>query len=232
MARSVIWSASRSEQTRNDATQLLDLLIPMIKSYPSRYGVIASDIGIQVLGGAGYTREYPLEQYYRDNRLNPIHEGTEGIHGLDLLGRKIGQHGGAGYRLFLAEVRATLGQAVDDYHCAPLASALGDALGILDRVTVELQRQVKADANLGLANATLYLDLFGRVLVGWLWLRMALLASRALADGANGSEADFYRGKLQAARYFMDWELATLEGQARLLSAGNRVCFDMQAPWF
>lgn len=204
----------------------------MVKSYPSKYGVIASDLGIQVLGGSGYIREYPLEQYYRDNRLNPIHEGTEGIHGLDLLGRKLGYHDGKGYRLFLAEARASLDRAAGDPTCAPLAAALGDALGILERVTRDLQAQVAADAHLGLSNATAYLDLFGRVVVGWIWLRQALVASRALAGGALGSEADFYQGKVHAARYFMDWELAGLDSQARLLSAGNRLCFDMQNAWF
>ncbi|MCY1296448.1 Butyryl-CoA dehydrogenase [compost metagenome] len=217
---------------RDNAAELLDLLIPMVKSYPSKYGVIASDLGIQVLGGSGYIREYPLEQYYRDNRLNPIHEGTEGIHGLDLLGRKVGQRGGKGYRLFLAAVRASLDEAAGDRACAPLATALDDALGILERVTVELQAQVAADANLGLANATAYLDLFGRVVVGWIWLRQALVAHRALEAGADGSEADFYQGKLHAARYFMDWELAGLEDQARLLGAGNRLTYDMQNAWF
>ncbi|WP_371234488.1 acyl-CoA dehydrogenase [Pseudomonas sp. QE6] len=220
------------ESARDDAAELLDLLIPMVKSYPSKYGVIASDLGIQVLGGSGYIREYPLEQYYRDNRLNPIHEGTEGIHGLDLLGRKLGYHGGKGYRLFLAEARATLEQAASDTTCTALAAALADALGILERVTLDLQAQVAADANIGLSNATAYLDLFGRVVVGWIWLRQALVASRALNAGASGSEADFYQGKLHAARYFMDWELAGVESQARLLSAGNRLCFDMQNAWF
>ena len=220
------------QSAREDAAELLDLLIPMVKSYPSKYGVIASDLGIQVLGGSGYIREYPLEQYYRDNRLNPIHEGTEGIHGLDLLGRKLGYHGGKGYRLFLAEARSSLEQAAGDSACAPLATALGDALEILERVTPELQTQVAADADVGLSNATAYLDLFGRVLVGWIWLRQALVASRALSAGAAGSEADFYRGKLHAARYFMDWELAAVESQAHLLGAGNRVCYDMQDAWF
>ncbi len=221
-----------SERERRDAAELLDLLTPMVKSYPSRYGVIASDIGIQVLGGAGYTREYPLEQYYRDNRLNPIHEGTEGIHGLDLLGRKLGPRGGDGYRLFLGRARATLDSACSDATLQPLQSALADSLGILEQVTTALQGQVAADVELGLSNATTYLDLFGRVVVGWLWLRQAELASRALAAGAQGSEADFYRGKLQAARYFMDWELASLPVQANLLLAGNRICFDMQDAWF
>ncbi|WP_166358884.1 acyl-CoA dehydrogenase [Pseudomonas akapageensis] len=220
------------EAERRDAAELLDLLTPMVKSYPSRYGLIASDIGIQVLGGAGYTREYPLEQYYRDNRLNPIHEGTEGIHGLDLLGRKLGPRGGDGYRLFLDRARATLDSARGDGTLEPLQAALGDGLGILEQVTMALQGQIAANADLGLSNATTYLDLFGRVVVGWLWLRQATLASRALTAGAKGSEADFYRGKLQAARYFMDWELAPLPAQANLLQAGNRVCFDMQDAWF
>ncbi|MCY1544894.1 Butyryl-CoA dehydrogenase [compost metagenome] len=185
-----------------------------------------------MLGGAGYTREYPLVQYYRDNRLNPIHEGTEGIQGIDLLARKLGPRGGEGFALFIDEVERSLTTAHGLTDCAPLAAALGDALGILRQVTAELQGQVAANPDPGLANATTYLDLFGRVLVGWIWLRQALVASRALAAGANGSEHDFYRGKLQAARYFMEWELAQVEVQARLLSSANRTCFDMQDAWF
>lgn len=220
------------EQTRRDAGELLDLLIPMVKSYPSKYGVIASDIGVQILGGSGYIREYPLEQYYRDNRLNPIHEGTEGIHGLDLLGRKLQQNGGAGYRLFREQVRLTLDQAGRDEHCAALVYLLSGAVDRLHDVTQSLLAQVAADANRGLSNATAYLDLFGRVLVGWLWLRMALVASPALQAGATGSEADFYNGKLQAARYYMDWELAGIDAQARLLASANRTSVDMQDQWF
>ncbi|MFC5694716.1 acyl-CoA dehydrogenase [Pseudomonas sp. GCM10022186] len=221
-----------TDAERRDAGELLDLLIPMVKSYPSKYGVIASDIGVQVLGGSGYIREYPLEQYYRDNRLNPIHEGTEGIHGLDLLGRKLQQKGRAGYGRFLALVRESLGEAGRDDRCAPLGYILAGALDRLQEVTESLLGQVAADANLGLANATPYLDLFGRVLVGWLWLRMARVASRALDAGATDNEADFYHGKLQAARYFMDWELASIDIQAHLLISGNRTSFDMQDRWF
>lgn len=218
--------------TRREADELLDLLIPMVKSYPSKYGVIASDIGVQILGGSGYIREYPLEQYLRDNRLNPIHEGTEGIHGLDLLGRKLKQNDGLGYRLFLQRVRASLAEAARDDRCAALAYPLSGALDRLQEVSESLLAQIAADANRGLSNATAYLDLFGRVLVGWLWLRMALVASRALSAGAADSEADFYHGKLHAARYFMEWELAGIDAQARLLASANRTHVDMQDPWF
>ncbi|OQR32914.1 acyl-CoA dehydrogenase [Pseudomonas sp. T] len=219
-------------EQRRDAAELLDLLTPMVKSWPSRYATLASDLGIQVLGGAGYTREYPLEQLYRDNRLNPIHEGTEGIQAIDLLGRKLGPRGGDGYRLFLERVRSDLRQASSENPCRPLMTQLEVALGLLEEVTHSLQRQVEKDAEAGLSNASAYLDFFGRVLVGWLWLRMALIANRALRNGAQGDDAYFYQGKLQGARYFMDWELAPLAGTARLLLEGNSASLDMQDAWF
>jgi len=217
---------------RRNAAELLDVLTPVVKSWPSRYGLLACEIGIQVLGGAGYTREYPLEQYYRDNRLNPIHEGTEGIQGIDLLGRKLGPRGGDGYRLLVAEVLASLLVASKDSRCAPLAALVADALGILEQVTASLQAQVAVDAKLGLANATPYLDIFGRVVVGWLWLRQAMVASAALSLETSGSEADFYQGKLQAAHYYMTWELTALAAQARLLTEQNHVAYYMQDQWF
>jgi alkylation response protein AidB-like acyl-CoA dehydrogenase len=221
-----------TEQSRDDAAQLLDLLTPMVKTWPSRYGLMASDLGIQILGGAGYTREYPLEQLYRDNRLNPIHEGTEGIQALDLLGRKLGSKGGRGYALFLEQVGHSLHQAGSLSECAPLGQQLAQGLAVLQDVTASLQLQVAAHADLGLSNATAYLDLFGRVLVGWVWLRQAMLAEGALQRGAAGDEGDFYRGKLHTARYYMEWELVPLDGIAQLLCAGNRACHDMQDRWF
>ena len=219
-------------QSRDDAAQLLDLLTPMVKTWPSRYGLMASDLGIQILGGAGYTREYPLEQLYRDNRLNPIHEGTEGIQALDLLGRKLGLKGGRGYALFLEQVGHSLQQASSLSECAPLGQQLAQGLALLQDVTASLQQQVAAHADLGLSNATAYLDLFGRVLVGWVWLRQAMLAECALQRGVVGDEDDFYRGKLHTARYYMEWELAPLHGIAQLLCAANSACHDMQNRWF
>jgi butyryl-CoA dehydrogenase len=221
-----------TEEQRSAAAELLDLLTPVVKSYPSRYGLLASDIGIQVLGGAGYTREYPLEQLYRDNRLNPIHEGTEGIQALDLLGRKLGPRGGEGYCLLRAAIRHSLAQASASPACADLATALAAALQVMEEVTSRLQAQVQADANHGLANASVYLDLFGRVVVGWIWLRQALVAGDQLPMAVAPSERDFYRGKLHAARYFMTWELAPLPGMARLLAAGDSLALNMQDPWF
>ncbi len=223
---------AESDSERKAAGELLDLLTPMVKSWPSKYALIASDLGIQVLGGAGYTREYLLEQLYRDNRLNPIHEGTEGIQGIDLLGRKLGPKGGDGYAEFLRRIQFTLDQAAGLEACSTLASQLTQALNTLKSVTSDLQKQLAADPDHGLSNATAYLDMFGKVVVGWIWLKQAMVAEKALAAGASGSEEAFYQGKVHAARYFMNWELAPLEGYAQLLSNGNRDNLDMRVDWF
>ncbi|GAB2781729.1 acyl-CoA dehydrogenase [Halomonas shantousis] len=220
------------ESARRDASLLLDLLTPVVKSWPSRYGVQANDLAIQVLGGSGYIREYSLEQYLRDNRLNPIHEGTEGIQALDLLGRKLAQQGGAGFTLFAAAVRDGLEQARAQPECATLIEPLEQALRTLETVSQDLLAQIQRDVDRGMANATLYLDMFGRVVVGWIWLRQALVAARALETTPAEKQQAFYHGKLQAARYFMEWELPQVGHQARLLSQGNAICYEMQDTWF
>ena len=102
------------EAARKDAAQLLDLLTPVIKSWPSEYGPKANDLAIQVLGGAGYTREYPVEQCWRDNRLNPIHEGTNGIQALDLMTRKLWQDNGAALMLLKDRVTKDLKRATGE----------------------------------------------------------------------------------------------------------------------
>ena len=223
-----------SEPDRQRAADLLDLLTPVVKSWPSKYCLKANDLAIQVLGGSGYIREYPLEQLYRDNRLNPIHEGTEGIQALDLLGRKVPAKGLTSYMLLAEEIGHTIAACSDDAGLQPLANRLGDSLGRLTSTTEILLGQMAADADRGLANAALYLDAFGRVVVSWIWLRQALIASRKLRMDSPLSEEDenFYRGKLQAARFYIEWELPEIAPQLALLDAGNPVPFDMQQDWF
>ena len=224
---------AETETAQQRAALLLDLLTPIVKTWPSKYGCICNDIAIQVYGGSGYIREYPVEQLYRDQRLNPIHEGTEGIQGLDLLGRKVGMHDHQGYEIFKQEVQETLGLAAEHSALTPLLKPLLEALGRLDNVTDSLLGEVKKDPDAGLANATVYLDMFGRVVVAWIWLRQATVACRALEAGdISQSEQDFYQGKLQAARYYIDWELPQTIQQAELLGANSLVCFEMRDEWF
>jgi len=203
---------------RQRAAALLDLLTPVVKSWPSRYGCVANDLAIQVLGGAGYMREYPVEQLYRDQRLNPIHEGAEGIHGLDLLGRKVSLHGGAALEYLRTDIEATITECRPHADLRPLAASLQQHLELVLATTSSLLGQVQRDPDEGLANATVYLDAFGRLCAAWIWLRQALVARCALTAGASAADRPFYEGKLAAAGYYIYWELPLVAHQCRLLA--------------
>ena len=221
-----------TEKERRDAFLLLDLLTPMVKSWPSKYALKANELAIQVLGGAGYMREYPVEQYYRDNRLNPIHEGTEAIHGLDILGRKVMINNSKGMQLFNQAVNNSINLAQQSTETAPMAEALSEALATLNQVTQTLVAKLKEDPDTALANATVYLDLFGRVFAAWIWLKQAAKAVAGLEQQPADNDKHFYQGKLQAARYYFDWELPQTGHQAKLLVSLNSVTLNMQADWF
>lgn len=212
---------------------LLDLLTPIVKSFPSFYGPRANDLAIQVLGGSGYIREYPLEQCYRDNRLNPIHEGTHGIQSLDLLGRKLWQHNSRGMQLLLARVQATVAMAESFAELENLVATFKEHLVVFSETVQTLGaalQQGKVDQ--ALANSAVFLDMMGRVVVAWLWLEMAAKALKAYAGSDSEEDQQFLAGKLQAARYYLLWELPEIRHQAKLLNTMDRTCLDMQAGWF
>ncbi|MCH2041803.1 MAG: acyl-CoA dehydrogenase [Saccharospirillaceae bacterium] len=221
------------ENTAQDSAILLDLLTPIVKSFPSYYGPRANDLAIQVLAGAGYTREYPVEQCYRDNRLNPIHEGTHGIQSLDLLGRKLWQHNGKGQQLLMARVQATLASAQQKAALKPLADLYQKHLNTLMQTVMTLGQSLqKGEVELSLANSAVFLDLMSKMVIGWLWLEMADKAVATFADSDTEEDQQFLSGKLQAAQYFIHWELAEIDHQAKLLTSFDTTCLDMQADWF
>src|SRR5437764_620732 len=194
-----------SPDARREAELLLSLLTPVVKAWPSQYCLQASDLAIQVYGGYGYTREYPVEQFYRDNRLNPIHEGTNGIQALDLLGRKALGGGGKALELLARAMRPDVEAAGREETLRGFGAELGQAMERLIATTRRLGEAAARDVERGLANASVYLEALGHVVVAWMWLRQALAATRALAGAPVA--ADFYRGKLAACRYFFRWEL-------------------------
>lgn len=211
---------------------LLDLITPVVKSFPSAYGPKANDLAIQVLGGAGYTREYPIEQCYRDNRLNPIHEGTYGIQSLDLLGRKLWQHNGKGLSLLMQRIQKTLSE-IQDHKLAELAETFKKHLATVQRTTQVLGQafhQGRVDA--ALANSGLYLDMMGKTIIAWLWLEMANQAQLKFASSDYAEDQQFLTGKMQAAQYFIRWELPEVEHQAQLLMNFDDTCLNMQPEWF
>ncbi len=205
-------------EERQRAHLLLDTLTPIAKAWPSQWGPAANDLAIQVHGGYGYTRDYPVEQFYRDNRLNPIHEGTQGIQSLDLLGRKVVQQGGAGLRLLTETISAATRRA-EGTEWAGLAADLDAAVGRLGAVTATLWGQ--GDPDLALANSHVYLEATGHVVVGWLWLEQAL----ATGQGTGA----FYEGKRAAATYFWRWELPRTGPQLDLLESLDRTVLDTPA---
>ncbi|MBC7892347.1 MAG: acyl-CoA dehydrogenase, partial [Sphingobacteriaceae bacterium] len=157
-------------EERERAGMLLDLLTPVAKSYPSEMGCLSTSAAVQILGGAGYTTDFPVEQYYREARIHPIHEGTTGIHGLDLLGRKIGLHGGKALRYFVAELQATAYDARRHNSLKTFAETLEHTLGTVQRATRHLLELAAQHPERGLADATLYLDAFGILTIAWQWL--------------------------------------------------------------
>jgi Acetyl-CoA dehydrogenase C-terminal like/Acyl-CoA dehydrogenase, C-terminal domain len=216
------------ESARDAAGMLLDLLTPIAKSWPSQWCLEANSLAIQIHGGYGYTRDYPVEQFYRDNRLNPIHEGTHGIQGLDLLGRKVVQGGGKALQLLGREIERACKEAQGSRETVRLAGALGEAAARIALTTEKLHTSGNLDRTL--ANASLYLEAFGHVVLAWIWLKQATLAARQIEAGT--SEAAFYRGKLKAAEWFFRWELPKTVHWCELLSALDTTTLDMQNDWF
>ncbi|WP_312080501.1 acyl-CoA dehydrogenase [Acinetobacter schindleri] len=211
---------------------LLDLITPVVKSFPSAYGPKANDLAIQVLGGAGYTREYPIEQCYRDNRLNPIHEGTYGIQSLDLLGRKLWQHNGKGLSLLMQRIQKTLSE-IQDHKLAELAETFKKHLATVQKTTQVLGQALhQGRVEAALANSGLYLDMMGKTIIAWLWLEMANQAQLKFASSDYAEDQQFLTGKMQAAQYFIRWELPEVEHQAQLLMNFDDTCLNMQPEWF
>ena len=215
--------SAETDDERDATTLLLDILTPVGKSWPSQWCLEANSLAIQVHGGYGYTREYDVEQHYRDNRLNPIHEGTHGIQSLDLLGRKVTQRGGAS----LAALGVAIGQTV-----AAASSAGGETAEFAGQLGATWQRLLdvtaamfeSGDIDAALANSVVYLEAFGHIVVAWIWLEQLI--------AANGRPGDFYDGKRQAARYFFRSELPKTAPQLDLLATLDRTTLEMRDGWF
>ena len=205
-----------------EAALLLEVLTPIAKSFPSQWCLEANSLAIQVHGGYGYTRDFPVEQYWRDNRLNMIHEGTHGIQALDLLGRKVVMQGGAGLKLLATRINDTIERAGHAEGLAEFAGQLGAAMQRLGAATKSAWATgVPEEA---LANATPYLQAFGHVVIAWIWLDVALAAREADAARRDGAQA--------ACRYFFAYELPLVDAWLRVVSSREAVCREMQDDWF
>ncbi|MFF5081252.1 acyl-CoA dehydrogenase [Actinoplanes sp. NPDC000266] len=210
----ILYAAKLLDEPSPENDLLLDVLTPIVKAWPSQWCRVANDHAIQIHGGYGYTREYPVEQFYRDNRLNSIHEGTDGIQALDLLGRKAVMKGGAGLSLLLATIRTTAS-----------ASPLGaEVLAACDRVSSATARLWKdGNPTVAMANATAYLDAVGHLVIAWIWLSQL--------NAAGDKTGAFYDGKRLAARYFITHELPKIGPMLDLLDSRDTLLADLDPTW-
>jgi alkylation response protein AidB-like acyl-CoA dehydrogenase len=213
-----------SASAREDAHWLLELLTPIAKSWPSQWCLEANSLAIQTHGGYGYARDYEVEQHYRDNRLNPIHEGTHGIQALDLLGRKVTMAGGRAVGVLAEAVTATAARArCCGGELADYGDALAESLRRLLAVTDTLCARRIGGGEEALANATIYLEAAGHIVVSWIWLEQLLVA-----DQRKGS---FYEGKRAAGRFFYRYELPRTGPQLDLLARLDRTTLDIEPAW-
>ncbi len=212
---------------------LLELLTPIAKSWPSEWAQEANSLAIQILGGYGYTRDFPVEQHWRDNRLNMIHEGTHGIQGLDLLGRKVVMNGGKALLVLAERISETVTRAGQVDGLALHANALAAALQKLGATTkAAWSTGVPEEA---LANATPYLQAFGHTVLAWIWLELALAAKAAQAQGQWDQSplgCGFLQGKLACADYFFGFELPKIDAWLGVVSRRDMSCAQAQADWF
>ncbi len=211
-----------SAEAREHAEAILGLLTPVAKTWPSEYALAANDLAIQVHGGYGYTRDFDVEQLYRDNRLNPIHEGTTGIQALDLLGRKIIRDGGRIFAAFSKIVLAAADAAPEAF--SGEATALRTAIANLTS-SVEILRAANDETEM-MGNATNFLSAFGHTVLGFIWLGIV-----TALQGAD-VQPDAAAGKRAAAKFFFAFEIPKIAAWLAPINAGNRLTVNMQDAWF
>lgn len=206
---------------------LLELLTPIAKSFPAEYGNFSVSTAMQVLGGAGYTDDFPVEQLFRDIRVNSIYEGTTTIHGMDLVGRKIFLEKGAALRHLQDEITQTLQAAGALDRLAPYAAQLGESLQKMQTVLGKLMQLAQTeDPKVMLADATLFLDYFSLHVIAWQWLKQGIAAERGLADAESDEDRNFYQSKFAALRYFFHYELLRESGLRHRLLSDERVTLE------
>jgi len=214
-------ASAATAKVRAEADALLGLLTPVAKAWPSEYGLAANDIAIQVHGGYGYTRDFDVEQLYRDNRLNPIHEGTTGVQAIDLVGRKILRDSVGALDLLTGRIETAITQAAPGL--AGEAERLRQVVREL-RSAVDIIRRPGSKA-VALANATSFLRAFGHTVVGFLWLSIGNAAH------ATAAESSLKHGKISACKYFFTFEIPKVTAWLAPIVTQNQLTLEVRGEW-
>lgn len=197
---------------------LLELLTPVVKTYPSEMGQTAVNNGLQILGGYGFCSDFVLQQYYRDIRICSLYEGTTGIQSIDLLGRKVTMKNGQALQLLMEEMQETIQAAMTHDELKPYAKKLVDKLGLTQKVLGGLMGfAMKGAFERYLMDANMFMEFTSTIIIGWQWLKMAVVAKQALVSGKMVYEEEFYESKIHTMKFFYKYEMPKTSGLAEIL---------------
>ena len=211
-------NSTQDKDEKDKYELLLEILTPLVKTYPSEKGIQAISNGVQVLGGYGFTSDFILQQYYRDIRIFPIYEGTTGIQSIDLLGRKITMSNGRALQLLVAEMKQSIERAMTHDELKPYAKVLGEKMQLSQKVLEFLmQFAMKGDHERYLSDATIFMEMFSTVTIAWQWLKLGTVAKEAQLVGDTTYTSEFYESTIHTMKYFFKYELPRTEGQAQII---------------
>ena len=209
---------STDKKEKHKYETLLEMIIPVVKTYPSEAGIYSINNGLQVLGGYGFCSDFILQQYYRDIRISSIYEGTTGIQSQDLLGRKMMLNNGEGAKLLLDEIKITIDKAIQDEDLKKWAEALNDQLDQTQKILFHLiPFAAKGDYERFLADASIFMEFFSLVLIGWSWLEIGITSKKSLIMSNSSDDSSFFKSKLDTLEYFYAYELPKTKGLADIL---------------
>ena len=201
-------STAKSKEEKIKYNTLLEMIIPVVKTYPSDAGAYSVNNGLQVLGGYGFCSDFILQQYYRDIRISAIYEGTTGIQSQDLLGRKITMNNGEGLKLLLAEIIETITKASNYPELKEYCDSLSEKIKLSEKILQSLMPYaLKGDFEKYLADASIFMEFFSLVIVGWNWLEIAANSQQALKNNDRKYSEIFYKSKIETMKYFFEYEL-------------------------
>ena len=203
-----ILTTATSLEEKEKYNLLLEMIIPIVKTYPSEAGAESVDNGLQVLGGYGFCTDFPLQQHYRDIRISALYEGTTGIQSQDLLGRKVTMQNGKGLELLVVEISKTIQLASKDEELEKYASLLNGKLKLTEMILGDLMPfAMKGNHERYLADANLFMEYMSIVVLGWLWLEMAVDAKKALENADRKYSETFYESKIHTMKFYFKYEV-------------------------
>ncbi len=208
------------EEDRERYHDLLELLTPIAKTYPSEMGRVSISNGLQILGGYGFCTDFPLEQYYRDIRIMSLYEGTTGIQSLDLLGRKIVMKDGKAMKYLTKEIIETIKSASNYDDLKTYADQLKTASKSLESTLMHLLGfAMQGEHERYIADATIFMEMMSSVVLAWQWLKMATTAKTAIVTSQMTYSEEFYSSKIHTMKYFFKYELPKIEGHRVTLTS-------------